>query len=71
VFATMARLATAEAATLITDDGMRLHAGSGCSRTIQVQRRVRNVRLWIYLPLFDEMCSNFVGERLLGLPRSY
>lgn len=71
VLATMAKLAASDAATRITDDGMRLLAGAGFSRAIPMQRWLRDVRLWTFSPMSDEMCRNFVGERLLGLPRSY
>ncbi len=71
VLATMAKLAASDAATRITDDGMRLLAGAGFSRAVPMQRWFRDVRLWTFSPMSDEMCRNFVGERLLGLPRSY
>lgn len=71
VLATMAKLAASDAATRITDDGMRLLAGAGFSRAVPMQRWLRDVRLWTFSPMSDEMCRNLVGERLLGLPRSY
>ena len=71
VLATMAKLAASTAASLVADNGMRLLAGAGFSRGIPMQRWFRDARLWTFSPMSDEMCRNYLGERLLGLPRSY
>ena len=36
-----------------------------------MQRFFRDVRLWSFSPLNNEMVRNRIGERLLQLPRSY
>ena len=36
-----------------------------------MQRYFRDVRLWSFSPLNNEMVRNRIGEQLLGLPRSY
>jgi acyl-CoA dehydrogenase len=36
-----------------------------------MQRYFRDVRLWSFSPLTNEMVRNRIGERFLGLPRSY
>ena len=71
VLATMAKVAASDAATRITDTGMRVLAGAGFSREVPMQRWLRDVRLWTFSPASDEMCRNYLGERLLRLPRSY
>ena len=71
VLATMAKLAASEAAAGITQGGMQLLAGAGFSREYPMQRWFRDVRLWHFAPVSDEMARNYLGERLLGLPRSY
>ncbi|MEE2662495.1 MAG: acyl-CoA dehydrogenase family protein [Myxococcota bacterium] len=68
---TMAKLAASQAATRATQDAMNVLAGLGFSREIPVQRWFRDIRLWTFAPASDEMCRNFLGERWLGLPRSY
>ena len=71
ILATMAKLAASQAATKATQDAMNVLAGLGFSREVPVQRWFRDIRLWTFAPVSDEMCRNFLGERWLGLPRSY
>ena len=71
VLSTLAKLAAARAASAITEDGMRLLAGVGFSREYPMQRWLRDVRLWNFAPVSDEMAGNYLGERWLQLPRSY
>jgi acyl-CoA dehydrogenase len=71
VLATMAKVAASEAAMQVTDAGMRQLAGAGFSRALPMQRWIRDGRLWTFSPVSDEMCRNYLGERWLGLPRSY
>jgi alkylation response protein AidB-like acyl-CoA dehydrogenase len=68
---TMAKLAASQAATRATQDALNVLAGLGFSREVPVQRWFRDIRLWTFAPASDEMCRNFLGERWLGLPRSY
>ena len=67
----MAKLAASEAATQAADNGMRVMAGAGLSREYAMQRYFRDARLYTFAPLTDDMIRNYLGERLLGLPRSF
>jgi len=67
----MAKLAASDAATSVTENGMRAMGGSGLSREYPMQRFWRDARLYTFAPLTDEMMHNFLGEHYLGLPRSY
>lgn len=67
----MAKLATSEAATTASDVGMRVMGGWGFLRQGAMQRYFRDARLYTFAPLTDEMTRNYVGEKHLGLPRSY
>ncbi|XVQ09591.1 acyl-CoA dehydrogenase family protein [Spirillospora sp. CA-255316] len=67
----MAKLAASEAATQAADNGMRLMASAGLSREFAMQRYFRDARLYTFAPLTDDMIRNYLGERLLGLPRSF
>jgi alkylation response protein AidB-like acyl-CoA dehydrogenase len=71
LLALMAKLLASEAAQDITLKGMQLMGGMGYSREMPMQRWFRDVRLWSFAPLNNEMVRNRIGERLLGLPRSY
>ena len=67
----MAKVAASDAATSITESGMRAMGGSGLSREYPMQRYFRDARLYTFAPLTDEMMRNFIGEQHLKLPRSY
>lgn len=67
----IAKLAASEAATTTTDVGMRLMGGWGFLRQLPMQRFFRDARLYTFAPLTDEMTRNYVGQKFLGLPRSY
>ncbi|MDQ4490109.1 acyl-CoA dehydrogenase family protein [Sinomonas sp. ASV486] len=67
----LAKLAASEAATFTTDAGMRLMGGWGYARELPMQRYFRDARLYTFAPLTDEMIRNYLGEKMLGLPRSY
>lgn len=67
----MAKLAASDAATTVTEHGMRALGGSGLSREYSMQRYWRDARLYTFAPLTDEMMHNFIGEFHLKLPRSF
>lgn len=71
LMASMAKVAASEAALKVTEDGMQLMGGAGYSREFPMQRWFRDVRLWSFSPLANEMVRNYLGERMLGLPRSF
>jgi acyl-CoA dehydrogenase len=67
----MAKLAASDAATTASDVGMRTMGGWGFLRQLPMQRYFRDARLYTFAPLTDEMIRNNIGEKHLGLPRSY
>jgi acyl-CoA dehydrogenase len=69
--ASMAKLVASETAERIALKGMQLMGGAGYSRDVAMQRFFRDVRLWGFSPLTNEMVRNRIGEQVLGLPRSY
>jgi acyl-CoA dehydrogenase len=69
--AAMAKLVASEGAERIARKGMQLMGGAGYSREFAMQRYFRDVRLWAFSPLTNEMVRNRIGEQVLGLPRSY
>lgn len=71
LLSSMAKLAASEAAVKVTQDGMLVLGGAGFSREFPMQRWFRDVRLWTFAPLTNDMVRNYLGERYLGLNRSY
>ncbi len=71
VLSAMAKVAASDAATAVTDTGMRVLGGIGMSREHPMQRYFRDARLYTFAPFTDEMTRNFIAERYLDLPRSY
>lgn len=67
----MAKLAASEAGTTASDIGMRVMGGWGFLRQLPMQRYFRDARLYTFAPLTDEMIRNYIGQKHLGLPRSY
>jgi alkylation response protein AidB-like acyl-CoA dehydrogenase len=65
------KLAASGAATGATDTGMRVMAGWAMARALPMHGFFRDARLHTLAPLTDEMTLNYLGEKLLGLPRSY
>lgn len=71
LLSSMAKIAASEAAVKVTQDGMEVFGGMGLSRDLPMQRWFRDVRLWVFAPIANDMLRNYLGERLLGLPRSF
>jgi alkylation response protein AidB-like acyl-CoA dehydrogenase len=69
--ASMAKLVASEAAVDIALKGMQLMGGAGYLRDHAMQRFFRDGRLWSFSPLNNEMVRSHLGERYLGLPRSF
>ncbi len=47
------------------------HGGMGYAKEFHVERYLREVLINRITPVSREMILNFIGERVLGLPRSY
>ena len=71
VLSGMAKLASSKAAIAATDAGMELMAAAGFLEQEVMQRYFRDARLHVFAPVNNDMVLNLLGERWLGLPRSY
>jgi len=60
-----------EAASEATDAAIQTHGGYGVAVEYDVERFYREARLTHIAPVSDEMILNYIGEHVLGLPRSY
>jgi len=71
ISASMAKLAASWAATEATQVGMEVMGGAGFDTDLPMQRYFRDARLYVFAPLTNDMVTNYLGERWLGLPRSF
>lgn len=69
--ANMAKLLASEAGFDACDAALQTHGGMGYAREYHVERLWREIRLYRIAPVSNEMCLNYLGERVLGLPKSY
>jgi acyl-CoA dehydrogenase len=47
------------------------HGGMGYAKEFHVERYLREAMIARLVPVSSEMILNFIGEKVLGLPRSY
>lgn len=69
--ANMAKYLCADAGFEAADRALQTHGGMGYSEEYPVARYFREARLMKIAPLSQEMVLNYLGEHVLGLPRSY
>jgi acyl-CoA dehydrogenase len=69
--ANMAKYLAAEAAFAAADAAVQTHGGFGVAREYDVERYFREARLTRLVPITQELVLNYVGEKVLGMPRSY
>lgn len=69
--ANMAKFLAAEAAYEAADAAVQTHGGFGVAREYDVERYFREARLTRLVPITQELALNYLGEKVLGLPRSY
>jgi acyl-CoA dehydrogenase len=69
--ANIAKYLSAEAAFEAADAAVQTHGGFGVATEYDVERYFREARLTRLVPVTQELALNYVGERVLGLPRSY
>lgn len=70
-YANIAKLAAADAATDACDVAIEVHGGSGFSTDVDLVTLWPYVRMLRTVPVSREMILNYIGEHVLGLPRSY
>lgn len=71
MYANMAKYAAAEAAIESVDLAMQVHGGMGFTTEADIITLWPFVRLFRTAPVSKEMIMNYIGEHVLGLPRSY
>ncbi len=69
--ANMAKLLSSEAAWNAAEAAMQAHGGFGFAREYDIERKWREARLGRIAPISTNLILAFVGEHVLGMPRSY
>lgn len=71
MYANMAKLACTEAAFEAGDAAFQVHGGSGITDECDVAPILPLIRTLRVAPINNEMTLNYLGEKCLGLPKSY
>jgi alkylation response protein AidB-like acyl-CoA dehydrogenase len=70
-YANAAKYLAAEAAFRACERAVMTHGGMGYAKEYHVERYLREVFIPRIAPVSREMILNYIGERILGLPKSY
>jgi alkylation response protein AidB-like acyl-CoA dehydrogenase len=69
--ANMAKLLAAEASWAAANACLDTHGGFGFAEEYDVERKFRETRLYKVAPVSNNLILAYVGEHVLGMPRSY
>ena len=69
--ANMAKLLASEASWKAADTCLQTHGGFGFAEEYDVERKFRETRLYQVAPISTNLILSYVGEHVLGMPRSY
>jgi len=69
--ANMAKLLASEAAWEAADVCMSTYGGYGFARDYDIERKFRETRLLVAAPVSNNMVLAFLGQNVLGMPKSY
>jgi len=69
--ANMAKLLCSEASWQAANAAMDAHGGYGFAEEYDIERKFRETRLYITAPVANNLILAFVGQHVLGMPRSY
>ena len=69
--ANMAKLLSAEASWEAANACIQTHGGFGFAREYDIERKFRETRLYQVAPISTNLILSYVGEHILGMPRSF
>ena len=69
--ANMAKMLAAEAAWHAAEICMQTHGGFAFAEEYDVERKFRETRLYRIAPISNNLVLSFIGEHVLGMPKSY
>jgi acyl-CoA dehydrogenase len=69
--ANMAKLLASEASWAAANACLDSHGGYGFAEEYDVERKFRETRLYTVAPVSNNLILSYVGQHVLGLPRSF
>ncbi|MBL28032.1 MAG: acyl-CoA dehydrogenase [Rhodospirillaceae bacterium] len=69
--ANMAKLLASEASWSAADTCIQTHGGFGFAEEYDIERKFREARLYQVAPISTNMILAYIGQHVLGMPRSY
>ncbi len=69
--ANMAKLLAADASSLAANACLQTHGGYGFAAEYDVERKFRETRLYQVAPISTNLILSYIGEHVLGMPRSF
>jgi acyl-CoA dehydrogenase len=69
--ANMAKLLASEASWAAGNAALDTHGGFGFAVEYDIERKLRETRLYKVAPVNNNLILSFIGEKVLGMPRSY
>jgi acyl-CoA dehydrogenase len=69
--ANMAKLLASEASWLAANACLDAHGGYGFVREFDIERKFRETRLYSIAPISNNLILAYLGQHVLGMPRSY
>ncbi len=69
--ANMAKLLAADASWEAANVCLQTHGGFGFAQEFDIERKLRETRLYQVAPISTNLILSYVGEHVLGMPRSY
>ena len=69
--ANLAKLLSADASWAAAEACLQTHGGFGFAEEYDVERKFRETRLYRIAPVSNNLVLSFIGEHVLGMPKSY
>lgn len=69
--ANMAKLLASEAAWEAANAAVQTHGGYGFRKDYDIERKFRETRIFMVAPVSNNLVLSYVGQHVLGMPRSY
>ena len=67
----MAKFLASEASWQAANACLDTHGGFGFAADYDIERKFRETRLYLVAPVSNNLVQAFVGQHVLGMPRSY